>query len=94
MEFIDEKIQQYAETFTTQENEILKQLNRDTHAKILMPRMLSGHLQGQLLSTISCMIQPEKILEIVYRTVMFVGVNYMSTLVKRLIFEIVKRFKS
>jgi predicted O-methyltransferase YrrM len=64
MEFIDEKIQQYAETFTTQENEILKQLNRDTHAKILMPRMLSGHLQGQLLSTISCMIQPEKILEI------------------------------
>jgi hypothetical protein len=36
----------------------------------------------------------EKILEIVYRTVMFVGVNYMSTLVKRLIFEIVKRFKS
>ena len=43
MEFIDEKIQQYAETFTTQENEILKQLNRDTHAKILMPRMLSGH---------------------------------------------------
>ena len=64
MEFIDEKIQQYAETFTTQENEILKQLNRDTHAKILMPRMLSGHLQGQFLSMISCMIHPEKILEI------------------------------
>jgi hypothetical protein len=37
---------------------------------------------------------PEKILEIIYRSTMFVGINYMSTLVKRLIFEVVKRFKS
>jgi len=37
---------------------------------------------------------PEKVLEIIYRLAMFVGINYMSTLVKRLIFEVVKRFKS
>jgi caffeoyl-CoA O-methyltransferase len=43
---------------------ILKNLNRETHANVLMPRMLSGHLQGRMLSMLSCMIQPESILEI------------------------------
>ena len=64
MEFIDLMIQQYAEKFTTEESDVLLQLNRETNAKVLMPRMLSGHLQGQFLSMISCMIQPERILEI------------------------------
>lgn len=64
MEFIDLTIQQYAENFTSEESNILQQLNRETYAKVLMPRMLSGHLQGQFLSMISCMIQPERILEI------------------------------
>ena len=64
MEFIDKKLSQYAEQHTTPENELLKSLNRDTHANVLAPRMLSGHLQGRLLSLFSKMIQPKVILEI------------------------------
>ena len=64
MEFIDKKLSQYSEEHTTPENELLKALNRDTHANVLAPRMLSGHLQGRLLSLFSKMIQPKAILEI------------------------------
>ena len=64
MEFIDKKLSQYAEQHTTPENELLKSLNRDTHTNVLAPRMLSGHLQGRLLSLFSKMIQPKAILEI------------------------------
>lgn len=64
MEFTDQSVQQYCETYTTPESDILKQLNRDTHANVLQPRMLSGHFQGRLLSMISSMIRPVHILEI------------------------------
>ncbi|NBV57381.1 MAG: methyltransferase, partial [Bacteroidetes bacterium] len=64
MEFIDKKLSQYAEQHTTPENELLNSLNRDTHTNVLAPRMLSGHLQGRLLSLFSKMIQPKAILEI------------------------------
>ena len=64
MDFIDEKINIYSELHSSPESEILKNLNRETHANVLMPRMLSGHLQGRMLSMISCMIQPISILEI------------------------------
>ena len=64
MEFIDEKIEAYALAHSQPESEVLKKLNRDTHAHILMPRMLSGHMQGNLLSMLSKMIQPKQILEI------------------------------
>lgn len=64
MEFIDKKLSQYAEQHTTPENDLLKSLNRDTHANVLAPRMLSGHLQGRLLSLFSKIIQPKAILEI------------------------------
>lgn len=57
-------IQQYAEAHTRAENSLLQQVNRDTQAKILMPRMLSGHLQGRFLSMISRMIKPTTILEL------------------------------
>ena len=43
---------------------MLKKIDRDTHAKVMMPRMLSGHLQGRVLSMISHMIRPQRILEI------------------------------
>ncbi len=46
------------------EDELLYELNRKTHLHILRPRMLSGHLQGQILKMICRMIQPKKILEI------------------------------
>ncbi len=64
MDFLDEKIEAYSLAHSEPESAILKKINRDTHANILMPRMLSGHMQGNLLSMLSQMIQPEKILEI------------------------------
>src|SRR5690606_6275354 len=64
MEFIDSKITHYAEQHTTPESDVLKNLNRETYAKVLMPRMLSGHLQGAFLKMVSAMITPRKILEI------------------------------
>ncbi len=47
-----------------EEDIVLKELSRETYLKILMPRMLSGHLQGKILEHISKMIKPKKILEI------------------------------
>lgn len=64
MEFIKPEIQQYAEEHTTQESSLLKQISRETHAKVMMPRMLSGHMQGRYLSFVSHMIKPKTILEI------------------------------
>jgi len=46
------------------EDELLYELNRKTHLHILRPRMLSGHLQGQILKMICQMIRPKNILEI------------------------------
>jgi len=64
MEFIDIKIENYALQHSDEESAILKKVNRETHAKIMMPRMLSGHMQGNLLSMLSKMIKPKQILEI------------------------------
>lgn len=64
MDFIDDAILAYAEKYSTEESAILKKLNRETQANVLMPRMLSGHLQGRILSMFSRMIQPSSILEI------------------------------
>lgn len=64
MEISHPDINKYAEAHTTEENEILRQVNRDTHANVLMPRMLSGQLQGRVLSMLSHMIKPKVILEI------------------------------
>jgi caffeoyl-CoA O-methyltransferase len=64
MDIINPDIQAYAEQHTSPENDLLKELNRETHAKVLRPRMLSGHLQGRLLALISCMVRPRRILEI------------------------------
>ena len=64
MEFIDQKLDDYVCLHTTEEDDLLKELNRQTHLKVLQPRMLSGHFQGRFLSMISKMIQPNSILEI------------------------------
>ena len=64
MEFLPKKIEQYACNHTQEENLVLAELNRETWAKILIPRMLSGHLQGRALSMFSKMIKPKYILEI------------------------------
>jgi len=61
---VNEQIESYCETHTTSESDLLYRLNRETHLKILRPRMLSGHLQGRFLAMISKMIKPVNILEI------------------------------
>ncbi|MBA2611402.1 MAG: class I SAM-dependent methyltransferase [Bacteroidetes bacterium] len=64
MEFIDEKLSAYSETFSEKETDLLKELNRETNLKVSQPRMLSGHIQGRLLSFLSKLKQPQFILEI------------------------------
>ena len=64
MEFISETISNYSEQHSEQESELLNALNRETHLKAMSPRMLSGHLQGRVLSFISKLVKPKYILEI------------------------------
>jgi caffeoyl-CoA O-methyltransferase len=64
MEFISHELANYCNEHSTPENELLQELNRQTNLKIMMPRMLSGHLQGRFLSMLTHMIKPELILEI------------------------------
>lgn len=64
MEFIDEELLQYSEDHTSPESDLLHRINRETHLNVMKPRMLSGHLQGRLLSLYAKMIQPKQILEI------------------------------
>ena len=64
MELLPEKIEEYSINYTTKESELLLELNRETWAKVMIPRMLSGHLQGRLLSMLSKMIEAKTIVEI------------------------------
>ena len=64
MDFLDKDISKYVEEHTQEESQLLKDLNRETNTKIIMPRMISGHLQGRVLSMLSHMIKPFRILEI------------------------------
>ena len=64
MEFLSESIIEYCENHSEKEPEYLAKLNRETHQKVLQPRMLSGHYQGRLLSLISKLVNPKNILEI------------------------------
>lgn len=64
MHFISEELEDYAALHSENEPELLAALNRETHQKILQPRMLSGHFQGRVLSMISKLVNPKHILEI------------------------------
>jgi caffeoyl-CoA O-methyltransferase len=64
MEFIAKEIELYAEDHTSKESTYLEELNRETNQKVLQPRMLSGHLQGRILSMLSKLHKPKNILEI------------------------------
>jgi caffeoyl-CoA O-methyltransferase len=64
MELINPLVQSYAESLTTQEDVLLKEINEFTLKNHSEYQMLSGHLQGKLLEMISCMIRPRRILEI------------------------------
>jgi predicted O-methyltransferase YrrM len=61
---IEEDLQHLLLKYCEPESELLQRINRETHLKVLMPRMLSGHYQGRVLSMLSKMIAPTRILEI------------------------------
>lgn len=54
----------YIEQHSSPESDVLKQITRSTHLEVINPRMLSGHVQGRLLSMFSQMIRPQRILEL------------------------------
>jgi predicted O-methyltransferase YrrM len=64
MEFIDPALLAYCENHTTVEDDLLLRITRETRAKVLMPRMISGHLQGKMLEIFTKMQNPKTILEI------------------------------
>lgn len=64
MHFISEELEDYVAHHSENEPELLAALNKETHQKILQPRMLSGHFQGRVLSMLSKIINPMHILEI------------------------------
>ncbi|MBD0259981.1 MAG: class I SAM-dependent methyltransferase [Cytophagales bacterium] len=64
MDFIPPDLARYAEAHTSPEPQVLRQLNRETHANVLSPRMLSGHLQGRVLALLSHLVKPSRVLEI------------------------------
>ena len=64
MDFLPENIQKYISDNSQSESIILKELNRYTNSKVILPRMLSGHIQGRFLSMISKLVKPEIIVEV------------------------------
>lgn len=64
MVLFSDELSQYLELTCEPEPELLRQINRETHLKVLKPRMLSGHYQGRVLSMLSKLIAPRRILEI------------------------------
>jgi predicted O-methyltransferase YrrM len=64
MEFINQEVDDYVCAHTEKEPQLLYELNRETHMNVLIPRMLSGHFQGRVLSMLSKMIRPKDVLEI------------------------------
>ena len=64
MNFLDPNLEAYVAKHSEQEPELLQKLARETHLKVLQPRMLSGAYQGRLLALLSKLIAPKRILEI------------------------------
>lgn len=64
MHFLSETLEQYIEQHSQEEPLLLQELSRETHLKVIQPRMITGHFQGRFLSLLSQIIAPLKILEI------------------------------
>jgi caffeoyl-CoA O-methyltransferase len=64
MQFLDPALDAYCDTHSGFEPAYLKELAAETMAKVHMPQMLSGHLQGRFLSLLSHLVQPRTIVEI------------------------------
>ncbi|MEM9671440.1 MAG: O-methyltransferase [Cyclobacteriaceae bacterium] len=64
MRLLPSDIEEYVESHSTPESDLLQELRRETHLKVLMPQMLSGPIQGSVLAMLVAMIRPQRILEI------------------------------
>lgn len=64
MDLLSDELKSYLDSSCDPESDLLKQIDRETHLKVSLPRMLSGHYQGRVLSMLSKMIGPRKILEV------------------------------
>ena len=64
MELINETLKEYLLHYCEPEPELLKHIDRETNLKVLLPRMISGHYQGRVISMISKLVNPKRILEI------------------------------
>ena len=64
MNLFDDNLATYLECHSSSENELLKRINRETHLKEPKAHMLSGHYQGRVLSLISKLKSPKRILEV------------------------------
>src|SRR5580693_662427 len=64
MEILDVILQAYLDNHCDPEPDALQTINRETYLKVLKPHMLSGHYQGRVLSFLSKIMQPKRILEI------------------------------
>ncbi|MEO1012601.1 MAG: O-methyltransferase [Bacteroidota bacterium] len=64
MHFLSSVLEDYIREHSEEEPEILRQLTKETHLKVVRPRMLTGHFQGRVLSLLSKIVRPKSILEI------------------------------
>ncbi len=64
MHFLSPILEKYIAAHSQEEPEVLQELTRETHLKVVRPRMLTGHFQGRVLSLLSKIIHPNNILEI------------------------------
>lgn len=64
MHFFSEALESYLNEHLEAEPSYLKDLSRETHQKVIQPRMISGHYQGRLLSFLSNLVRPNRILEL------------------------------
>jgi predicted O-methyltransferase YrrM len=64
MDLLSDELKSYLESSCDPESDLLKQIDRETHLKVSLPRMLSGHYQGRVLSMLSKLVKPQRILEV------------------------------
>ncbi|RKN78400.1 O-methyltransferase [Ulvibacterium marinum] len=64
MHFLSPILEEYIAAHSQEEPEVLQELTRETHLKVVRPRMLTGHFQGRVLSLLSKILGPKNILEI------------------------------
>ena len=64
MHFLPADLEAYIGAHTTPESGLLARLDRETHVKVHLPRMLSGHAQGRTLALLSRLMRPQRVLEV------------------------------